>query len=70
MGIHYNRGSELLEYLKKPEIYQYKDGFIDVIQAPGLGVDVNEAYVQAQARIGHNWKNPVWRNFDGTIAEW
>ena len=70
MGIHYNKGSELLEYLKKPEIYQYKDGFIDVIEEPGLGVDVNEEYVQAQAKIGHHWKNPVWRNFDGTIAEW
>lgn len=23
-----------------------------------------------QAKIGHNWKNPVWRNSDGTIAEW
>lgn len=70
MGIHYNQGSELLEYLKKPEIYQYRDGFIDVINEPGLGVDVNEAYVIKQAQAGHNWKNPVWRNFDGTIAEW
>jgi len=20
--------------------------------------------------IGHHWKNPIWRNADGTIAEW
>ena len=22
------------------------------------------------AKAGHDWKNPVWRNYDGTIAEW
>lgn len=70
MGIHYNQGNELLDYLENPEIYHYRDGFIDLIREPGLGIRVNEAYVKEQAAIGHHWKNPVWRNFDGTIAEW
>ena len=29
-----------------------------------------EELVMEKAKIGHNWKNPVWRNADGTVAEW
>ncbi len=70
LGIHYNKGGELLDYLKNPEIYQYKDSFIDLISLPGLGVDMNEEKIQQAALIAPTWKNPVWRNYDGTIAEW
>lgn len=70
LGIHYNKGGDLLDYLADPSIYKYKDGFIDVISGPGLGVEVNEEAVIEGAKRSHNWKNPVWRNFDGTIAEW
>jgi len=35
-----------------------------------LGIEVNEELVQEVARKGHKWKNPIWRNYDGTVAEW
>jgi galactonate dehydratase len=70
LGIHYNKGGDLLDYLADPSIYKYKDGFIEITDAPGLGVDINEAAVVAAAKQLHNWKNPIWRNFDGTVAEW
>lgn len=70
MGIHYNKGGDLLDYIKNPEIYQYKDGFIELINEPGLGVTVNEEVLRKCTENAPNWKNPVWRNFDGTIAEW
>lgn len=74
MGIHYNKGGDLLDYLIDSSIYQYKDGFIDVLDRPGLGIEINEEYVEETARrfeAEHmDWKNPVWRNYDGTIAEW
>ncbi len=70
LGIHYNQGSDLLDYLVNKDIYDYKDGFIDIPTKPGLGVVINEEFVIEMDKKSHNWKNPVWRNYDGTVAEW
>jgi galactonate dehydratase len=70
LGIHYNKGGDLLDYIQDPEIYRYKDGFLDIMTGPGLGLEVNEDALIRSSKIDHNWKNPVWRNFDGTVAEW
>lgn len=70
LGIHYNQGSELLDYLKNPSIYQYHSGFVDLIKAPGLGVEPDEERIK-EASLKHVvWKNPLWFNEDGTVAEW
>jgi galactonate dehydratase len=70
LGIHYNKGGELRDYLADPAVFTYKDGYIDIPGGPGLGVEINEEHVRRQAQIPHNWKNPIWRNDDGTPAEW
>lgn len=70
LGIHYNQGSDLLDYLNDKQVFEYKEGYVDMLKNPGLGVSINEEFVREQAKIGHNWKNPVWRHKDGSIAEW
>lgn len=70
LGIHYNKGGDLLDYIQDPSIYQYQDGYIEIMKGPGLGVDVNEESLIRASQKEHDWKNPVWRNEDGTIAEW
>ncbi len=70
LGIHYNRGGDLLDYLKDPKVFTYENGFVKIPEGPGLGIEVNEEKVREMAQKGHNWKNPVWRNDDGTVAEW
>jgi galactonate dehydratase len=70
LGIHYNKGGDLLDYIKDPEIYRYKNGFLEIMTGPGLGVEVNEEKLKEAAKVRHNWKNPIWRTFDGTVAEW
>ncbi|MBY0144231.1 galactonate dehydratase [Neobacillus niacini] len=70
IGIHYNKGNDLLDYIVDPAVFDYKDGFVQLPTGPGLGITVNEEYVKKQVEVGHNWKNPVWRHKDGTIAEW
>ncbi len=70
LGIHYNQGNDLLDYIKNPEVFDYGDGHVKIPQGPGLGVEVNEEFVKERAAIGHRWRNPVWRHKDGSFAEW
>jgi galactonate dehydratase len=70
LGIHYNVGNDLLDYITNPGAFSYRDGFVAIPSGPGLGIDVNEEYVAERAREGHRWRNPVWRHPDGSVAEW
>ncbi|WP_101877268.1 galactonate dehydratase [Lachnoclostridium edouardi] len=70
LGIHYNKDGDLLDYIENKDLFQFENGFIKIPEGPGLGVKVNKEKVLEAAKIGHNWKNPLWRNYDGTVAEW
>jgi galactonate dehydratase len=70
LGIHYNQGSDLLDYLADPAVFAYEDGYVRRLSAPGLGIDVNEEKVREMAAVGHRWRNPIWRNADGSLSEW
>ena len=70
MGIHYNQGGELLDYVLNREDFAIRDGFIDPLPKPGLGVVVNEEAVIAASHHAPDWRNPLWRHADGSVAEW
>ncbi len=70
LGIHYNQGADLLDYLSDRSVFEYRDGFVYRNNLPGLGITINEEKVREAARIGHDWKNPLWRTGDGVVAEW
>ncbi|KXG44365.1 galactonate dehydratase [Tepidibacillus decaturensis] len=70
LGIHYNKGNDLLDYIIDRSVFEYKNGFVKIPQGSGLGIEVNEEYVRKVAEVGHHWKNPVWRHKDGSVAEW
>ncbi|MGN8645603.1 galactonate dehydratase [Gracilibacillus sp. HCP3S3_G5_1] len=70
LGIHYNQGSDLLDYLIDDSVFKYKDGYVDIPDRPGLGIEINEEHVRKMAEKGHNWKNPIWRHKDNSVAEW
>ncbi|MET8355344.1 galactonate dehydratase [Micromonospora sp. NPDC005171] len=70
IGIHYNAGSELLDYLVDPEPFRFVDGHIVRFDRPGLGITVDEAAVRKAAQTPHAWRNPVWQHADGSFAEW
>jgi len=70
LGIHYNQGADLLDYLADRSVFEYRDGYVYRNQLPGLGITINEEKVREMAAVGHDWKNPVWRTGDGVIAEW
>lgn len=70
LGIHYNQGFDLLDFVKNKEIFQYKDSFVDIPKGPGLGIEMDEDKIKDVAQQGLVWTNPAWENYDGTIAEW
>jgi galactonate dehydratase len=70
LGIHYNEGSDLLDYLVEPNVFAYKQGYVKIPNGPGLGIEINESHVRKMAQRGHNWHNPIWRHKDGSVAEW
>jgi galactonate dehydratase len=70
LGIHYNKGTELLDYLVNKSVFKYENGFVAIPSGPGLGIEINEEHVTEMAKEGHNWRNPLWRHEDGSVAEW
>jgi len=70
LGIHYNTGSDLLDYLTDKTVFKYDNGFVKIPSGAGLGIEINEEQVKKMAAIGHDWRNPLWRHEDGSVAEW
>lgn len=70
LGIHYNQGNDLLDYLEDKEVFDYQNGYVAIPNGPGLGIVVNEDMVRKQSLAGHSWHNPIWRHKDGSVAEW
>ncbi|MEY9211307.1 galactonate dehydratase [Thermobifida halotolerans] len=70
IGIHYNRGADVLDYLVDPEVFAFTDGCLARPTAPGLGITVDERAVRAADGSVPDWRGPVWRHPDGSFAEW
>ncbi|MEP6728655.1 MAG: galactonate dehydratase [Bacteroidota bacterium] len=70
LGIHYNSGNDLLDYLEDKSVFNYEKGYVNIPSGPGLGIKINEAQVRKMAIEGHNWRNPLWHHEDGSVAEW
>ena len=70
MGIHYNQGAELLDYVKNRSDFHIEGGYVQPSRLPGLGVDIDEERVIANSRGAVDWRNPLWRHADGSVAEW
>ena len=70
LGIHYNTDADLLDYLADPSVFDYRDGYVQLPKAPGLGIDIDEDKVRAASDHDFRWRNPRWRRADGSVAEW
>ncbi|GMK59289.1 hypothetical protein CspeluHIS016_0703040 [Cutaneotrichosporon spelunceum] len=73
-GMHYNTGGfDLLTYVTNPDVFAVRDGHVDLLTAPGLGVELNEKLIRAEAAAAAElepWSNPVFRGPDGSVREW
>lgn len=74
-GLHYHQGyqslppGELEAYLTDPKCVDLREGYLPILDHPGLGIAINEEAVRAQHQ---EWflADPTWYNSDGTLAEW
>jgi galactonate dehydratase len=70
LGIHYNVGADLYTYMRDKTPLTAVDGYLPIPTGPGLGIEIDEDKVRESAKEPHRWRNPVWRQHDGSFAEW
>ena len=70
LDIHYNETSDVLDYLADPSVFEYEDGYVDLPDGPGLGIEIDEDHVREMAERDVDWQTPTWRHDDGSFAEW
>lgn len=70
IGIHYNQGAEVLDYVLDKTPLKFVDGHVERLTGPGLGIEIDEAAVRRVDKTGHAWRSPMWRHADGSYAEW
>lgn len=70
LGIHYNVGHDLLNFVVDKEVLSTTEGYLTIPIGSGLGIDIDEAAVREADKDRHRWRNPIWRHDDGSFAEW
>ena len=68
LGIHYNEGADLLDYLADPSVFDVADGYVALPRAPGLGVAIDEAVCGRTRRRA--LAQPDVAQPRRTVAEW
>jgi galactonate dehydratase len=70
LGIGYGDSSGLLGYILDTAPFAVEDGHISRLTGPGLGIEIDETAVRQAAQRGHQWRTPLWRHPDGSLAAW
>ncbi|KAH7050010.1 D-galactonate dehydratase [Macrophomina phaseolina] len=71
IGMHYNNtGQDITSYITNPEIWTVRDGHVDILSGPGLGIEVNEEEVRLLSRDTKSWSVPEFRGPCGELREW
>lgn len=70
IGIHYNKGAELLDYVADRSVFRFEEGHLLRPTGPGLGVEIDEKAVREADGTAESWHNPIWRHADGSFTEW
>lgn len=71
LGIHYNAGDhDLTSYVRNPEVFDVKEGFVDLLTGPGIGVEVDEEMVRSFSLNTAPWVSPIFVGPGGEAREW
>ncbi|KAL1620654.1 hypothetical protein SLS54_006010 [Diplodia seriata] len=72
-GIHYNTEAgdfDIHSYVTDASVFTVKDGYVDALTGPGLGIEINEELVRKVAQTSTPWPNGEFYGPDGSIREW
>ncbi|KAF2092080.1 D-galactonate dehydratase [Saccharata proteae CBS 121410] len=72
-GIHYNTDAgdvDIHTYLLDSAVFNVEHGFVNKLDGPGLGIEINEAVVREHARTATPWPNGEFFGQDGSVREW
>lgn len=71
LGIHYNAGAQdLTSYTKDPGVWTVTDGYIHLLNGPGLGIEIDEAQVRRLSEGAEPWVSPGFIGPGGEVREW
>ncbi|KAI7521529.1 mandelate racemase/muconate lactonizing enzyme family protein [Hortaea werneckii] len=73
LGIHYNVEAgdyDINSYITNPEVFNVKDGFVEKLMGPGLGIEINEDLVRQVAKTAEPWPLAGFVGKDGGYREW
>jgi galactonate dehydratase len=73
LGIHYNTEAgeyDITSYVTDPTVFDVKEGYVDPLNKPGLGIDVDELVVRRVAETAEPWLPKAFYGVDGGIREW
>ncbi|KAK0254042.1 hypothetical protein LTS09_011060 [Friedmanniomyces endolithicus] len=73
LGMHYNvlAGEyDINSYITNPEVFDVKDGFVEKLTGPGLGIEINEELVRKVAETTEPWPLMGFVGKDGAYREW
>jgi len=71
VGIHYNAGSQDLDsYIRNPEVWRVREGYVDLMKGVGLGIEVDEEVVRRLSVGAKAWVSPGFIGPGGEVREW
>ncbi|KAI9817612.1 MAG: hypothetical protein M1832_004616 [Thelocarpon impressellum] len=73
LGIHYNTEVgeyDLTSYLKDGSVFDVRDGFVESLKGPGLGIEIDEDEVRKVSVTAPPWEPKQFYGLDGGIREW
>ena len=73
IGMHYNVEAgeyDIHSYVMNPEVFEVKEGYVEKLTRPGLGIDINEELVRKVAEKTGPWPLKGFVGKDGGYREW
>lgn len=73
LGIHYNTEAgeyDITNYVKDPKVWDVKDGYVEALTGPGIGIEIDEEEVRRVAETTVHWLPKEFHGEDGGIREW
>ena len=61
---------DINSYVTDPEAFTVKNGFVEALQGPGLGIEINEELVRKVAATTKPWELKGFVCEDGGYREW